>query len=165
MDSTICPKSSESYPSERGSASVNTGASGNIGASGNVGAIELPMQMIEMTQDYLKGANLEKLALKYSLPVAQVSEFLGRKEVKNYISQEMSNYKMLNLRKRIDLLSRLVDEKIEFAEENELPTSNKDIVEILKLLREESKDIQSADVEQDTGKQAYIQIINNLKSD
>jgi len=78
----------------------------------------------------------------------------------------MKNYRLLNLQKRIDLLTDAVDEKVAFAKENDLPMSNKDIVDILKLLREEAKDLSSELKENDVddAKNTYINIINQLKS-
>ena len=131
----------------------------------SVSAISLPVQLVGLTQDYLAGSKLEALALKYNMQVDEVSEFLNRKEVKRYIATELKSYKLLNVQKRIDILSAIVDEKLEFAVDNDLPTSNKDIVEVLKLLREESRDIQVAEVEDNSGKAQYVQIINQLKVD
>ena len=128
-------------------------------------AISLSVQFIPMVFEYLGGSSLEILSVKYNMPIPKVSEFLNRREVRQFIATEMKNYKLANRRKRIDLLTRAVDEKIEFADENEMPLSNKDIVEILKLLREEAIDISSEAVEIDetSGKQQYINIINQLK--
>jgi len=130
-------------------------------------SIALPVQLIPLVGDYLSGASMDNLATKYNLSISEVSDFLNRKEVRQYIKTELANYKYTSRKRRIDLLSRIVDEQIEFAEENEMPLSKKDIVEILKLLREENKDIENLGVVEDQGdnaKNQYINIINQLKA-
>ena len=128
--------------------------------------ISLPVQFIPLVYEYINGESIDSLATKYNMEVTRISEFLNRREVKTFINTKLKNYKYLSLQKRIDLLSRAVDEKVAFAEENELPITNKDLVEVLKLLREEAKDLRS-ELSDDTGDEAknnYIAIINQLKA-
>ena len=129
-------------------------------------ATSLPVQFIPLVHEYLSGESVEDLAIKYNLESTQVTEFLNRKEVRQFIKTKLDNYKYLNVQKRIDLLSRAVEEKIAFAEENELPITNKDLLEVLKLLREESKDLQGKndDMSGDAVKNTYVNIINSLKA-
>ena len=130
--------------------------------------IALPVQLIPLVGDYLAGGNVDSLAVKYDLSAQEVSDFLNRKEVRQYIRTELANYKYANRQRRLDLLSRIIDQQIEFAEENEMPLTKKDIVEVLKLLREENKDIDNLRAQDDDGdnnKNNYIAIINQLKGD
>ncbi len=137
-----------------------------VNGSGTL-AIALDLSLIPLVHDYLAGNSLANCALKYNIAETEVSEFLSRQEVKRFISAQMANTGYAAKKKRIDLLSKIVDEKINLAEENDLPTSNKDIIEVLKLLREEENDLHklSGDLDENTGKAQYIQIINSLKSD
>ena len=129
--------------------------------------INLDISLIPLVHDYLSGISLDDCALKYSLDSAQVSEFLNRREVKSYISNRLKNTGYVGKQRRIELLSRIVEEKLEFAAENELPSSNKDLLEVLKLLREEENDLhkQNGEVVEENGKAAYVQIINTLRAD
>jgi arsenate reductase-like glutaredoxin family protein len=128
--------------------------------------VALPVQLIPVVHEYISGVSVDDLALKHGMEVTQITDFLNRKEVKTFINTRMKNYRLLNLQKRIDLLTDAVDEKVAFAKENDLPMSNKDIVDILKLLREEAKDLSSELKENDVddAKNTYINIINQLKS-
>jgi len=128
--------------------------------------VALPVQLIPVVHEYISGVSVDDLALKHGMEVTQITDFLNRKEVKTFINTRMKNYRLLNLQKRIDLLTDAVDEKVAFAKENDLPMSNKDIVDILKLLREEAKDLSSELKENDVddAKKTYINIINQLKS-
>ena len=137
----------------------------NITPKETVGAIQLSTQLVPMVHEYLSGCNIDSLALKYNIDVTQVSEFLNKTEVKRFISTELKNYRYVNRRKRIELLSDMVDEALNIRKENELPMTDKDPVELLKLLQTEDKDIGTSDVEVEGGKQAYIQIINQLRAD
>ena len=130
-------------------------------------SLALPVNLVPLVQEYMSGSSVDDLALRYNMPSTTISEFLDRKEVKRFIKTELQNYKMANRKRRINLLSRIVDEKIIFAEENEMPLSNKDIIEVLKLLREESKDIENFSADEDNSantKNTYVQIINELKN-
>ena len=129
--------------------------------------INLNLSLIPLVTDYLSGASMDECAAKFNIDVVQVSEFLDRREVKRYISNELKSSGYASRKKRLDVLSRIVDQKLDDAEENELPLSNKDIIEVMKLLREENNDLEklSGNLEEDTGKAAYINIINSLRVD
>jgi len=129
--------------------------------------LNLDISLIPLVHDYLNGASLDQCAVKFNMPAIQVSEFLDRKEVKRYISNQLVNSGYTAKKRRLDLLTRIVDQKIELAEDAEIPLSNKDLLEVLKALREEENDIRrtNSDTEEDSGRQTYINIINQLKSD
>jgi len=128
--------------------------------------IALPVQLIPLVHEYLDGETIDDLAIKYNLEPTKISEFLNRKEVKTFINSKLKNHRYLSILKRVDLLSDAVEEKVKFAQENDMPLTNKDLLEILKLLREESKDLasQSGEIQSDEAKNTYVSIINQLKS-
>ena len=141
---------------------------GNVApTSGNVAPINLDISLIPLVHEYLQGATLAQCALDFNISEVQVSEFLNRREVKQYISNQLKNSGYAAKQRRIELLSDIVDEKREFAKENDMPTSSKDILEVLRALRDEENDLHklAGDMEQDSGKAQYIQIINSLKAD
>ena len=135
--------------------------------SSSSSVIALDLSLIPLVHSYLSGASLDQCALDFNLSSTQVSEFLDRREVKRYITNQLKNSGYIAKKRRIDLLTRIVDQKLEQSEENDLPLSNKDLLEVLKVLREEEMDLHklAGDVEEDSGKAQYIQIINQLKSD
>jgi len=83
--------------------------------------VALPVQLIPVVHEYISGVSVDDLALKHGMEVTQITDFLNRKEVKTFINTRMKNYRLLNLQKRIDLLTDAVDEKVAFAKENDLP--------------------------------------------
>jgi arsenate reductase-like glutaredoxin family protein len=129
-------------------------------------SISLPAQFIPLVHEYLNGESVSNLAVKYGIDEENVVEFLNRREVKQFINTKLENYKYLSVQKRVDLLTRAVEEKLTFAEDNEMPITNKDLLEILKLLREESKDLRAKneEVSDDSVKNTYINIVNQLKA-
>ena len=131
------------------------------------GSIALDLSLIPLVHAYLSGVSLDQCALDFNLNIEQVNDFLNRKEVKSFISTQLANQGYASKAKRIALLSEIVDEKLELAKENELPKSNKDLLEILKVLREEENDLHKlkGDLPDETGKSQYINIINTLKAD
>ncbi len=130
-------------------------------------AIALDLSLIPLVHDYLSGASVDSCALKYNLDISSVNDFLSRSEVKRYISNQLRTEGYASRQKRLKILSNIVDDKLESAKENDIPVSNKDIIEVLKLLREEDNDLAklAGDLDEQGGKQAYIQIINQLKMD
>ena len=130
-------------------------------------AISLSAGLIPLVSDYTNGESLEVLAIKYGISEVEVSEFLNRKEVRTYIATTLQNHGYVAKKKRIDLLNRIVDQKILEAEENELSLSNKDLLDVIKLLKEEDTEITKTNQieESDTSKGVYIQLINSLKAD
>jgi len=137
----------------------------NIPTTVTTQAISLTAGLIPLVHDYTQGETLEILAIKYNISETEVSEFLNRKEVKQFISTSLANHGYVAKKQRIDLLNRIVEQKIQESEDNELSLSNKDLIEVLKLLKDEGKDLTVAENEQDSGKAQYIQIINSLKAD
>ncbi len=130
-----------------------------------VPAIKLDTSLIPLVHDYLDAVPIEDLAFKYNLSEAQVSEFLDRREVRNYIKNTLINTGYVNKKSRIDLLSRIIEEKIKFSEENNVPLSKKDLVDVLKLLKDEEELIsKDSDISAD-GQNIYVNILNELKAD
>jgi len=129
-------------------------------------AIALPVQLIPLVHEYLDGSSVDELALKHNMEPTKIADFLNRREVKQFINTKLKNHRYLNLLKRVNILSDAVEEKLQFAKDNDLPMTGKDLLEIMKLLREESKDL-SNELKEDSGddaKNTYINIINQLKA-
>jgi hypothetical protein len=103
---------------------------------------KIDAKFIQMVNDYLEGETYEQLAKKYNVTVEDIVDFLSRQEVKNYIGQKLQQYGYLNPVRRIKLLNRMIDEKVEAAEQNGAVLTKKDITELIKLLQAEQGMIQ-----------------------
>jgi len=127
-------------------------------------AINLSTGLIPLVQDYLDATPLHELAFKYNLTEKEVSDFLDRKEVKSYIKNTLINSGYVNKKSRIDLYNRIVEEKIKFSEENDVPLTKKDMLDVLKLLKEEEELIEKNTEGPAESKNTYINILNELKA-
>ena len=128
-------------------------------------AINLDAKLIPLVHDYLNGISLSDLAFKYNLPENQVSEFLERREVKSFIKSTLINSGYVNKKSRIELLNSIVSEKIQFSEENDVPLTKKDLLDVLKLLREEEELILKNSEEVPESQNVYVAVLNELKSE
>lgn len=126
--------------------------------------VKLDAKLVYLVQEYLNGATIPELADKYKMLESTISEFLSRKEVKSYIANMLANAGYLNPSARINLLNRMIDDKIRFAEEANVPLSNKDLTEIIKLLQEEQKMISKVDTPETTIniQSEYTNLISSL---
>lgn len=100
---------------------------------------KIDARYFRLVNDYLEGSPISQLSEKYHLPPEDISSILSRKEVKNYIAAQLANFGYLNQATRVKLLNKIVEQKLQIAEENNTPLSNKDLTEIIKLLQEEQK--------------------------
>lgn len=126
--------------------------------------VKLDAKLVYLVQEYLNGATIPELAAKYKMPESTISEFISRKEVKSYIANTLANAGYLNPSARINLLNRMIEDKIRFAEDANVPLSNKDLTEIIKLLQEEQKMISKVDTTETTIniQSEYTNLISSL---
>ena len=130
----------------------------------NLPSINLDASLIPLVHDYLNAVPIEDLAFKYNLSEKQITEFLDRKEVRSYIRNRLVNTGYVNKKSRIDLLSRIVEEKVNFSKENGVPLTKKDLLDVLKLLKDEEELLTKEKApDSDTGN-TYVQILNELKA-
>lgn len=103
---------------------------------------KLDARLVNLVNEYLNGSSVQDLSAKYKLPPEQISEFLSKQEVKNYIATTLANSGYINPLNRIRLLNQMIEQKIQLAEEANIPLTSKDITELIKLLQEEQKILQ-----------------------
>ena len=116
---------------------------------------------LEVANAYLTDPNLENVAAKLSLPVEVVSEVMERREVKKYIDNVYLDTGYLNRHKLSNLLSKIIDSKIEEADESGMWTKM-DLGQLIKLAHQMRQDEQtSMDKEENIRTQTNIQINNN----
>ena len=98
---------------------------------------------IPIVNQYLDNVDIEDIARNEGLNVLEVSLLLEKPEIKTYINQCIQQVGYLNRKRRIDLINKVIDQKIEEAEEYDTALSKKDLLEWLKLLEDTAKNIQA----------------------
>jgi hypothetical protein len=128
--------------------------------------IKLDAKYVKLVNDYLSGTDLPSLAEAHCIPVEEVSNFLNRKEVRSYIATVLQNYGYLNPVTRINLLNRMIEQKIEIAEETDTPLTKKDMVELIKLLQTEQQMIQkTSQPEEPVVNVNYLKLVQELSGE
>lgn len=128
--------------------------------------IKLDAKYVSLVNDYLNGTTITALSEKYNVSVEEISNFLNRKEVRSYIATVLQNYGYLNPINRINLLNRMIQQKIEIAEETDTPLTKKDLVELIKLLQTEQQMIQkTSQPEEPIVNVNYLKLVQELTED
>ena len=101
--------------------------------------IKIDAKYLQMTNDYLNGTPIPVLANRYDISEEQASSFLNRKEVRTYIAQTLQQSGMLNPLNRVELINKMINKKIEDAEEANVSYTKRDMVELIKLMQKEQE--------------------------
>ena len=88
--------------------------------------------LLTIANQYLSGESIEHIADELEVTPDRVVSVLDKPEVKQYIDGVMANHGYINRLNRINLISRVIEEKIEQAKETEM-LSRKDILDWVKL--------------------------------
>ena len=91
--------------------------------------------VLAIANDYLAGHDLTKLSEEYGITEDRVTSVIEKKEVKSYIDSVFATQGYLNRIKRINLINRVIDQKIEEAMETGI-YSKKDLLDWMKHLQE-----------------------------
>lgn len=89
-------------------------------------------ESLDIANAYLAYGSIEATASELSLPSDLIAQTLNKREVKVYIDQVFLDQGYRNRNKLHDVLDRIIDSKLEEAEETEL-YSDKDLVDIIQL--------------------------------
>ena len=81
---------------------------------------------------YLSGNRIEKIAEDLEVPADRIVSVLDKPEVKSYIDGVMANQGYINRINRIELISKVIEQKIEEAKDAGI-LSRKDILDWVKL--------------------------------
>ena len=84
---------------------------------------------LEIANAYLEVGNVKAVSIRLRIDEGKVSEYLAKREVKQYIDQIYLDTGYRNRFKLAEVLDDLIDRKLEEAEESEV-YSNKDMVAI-----------------------------------
>ena len=111
--------------------------------------------MLAIANDYLSGRSVETIAEEYDLPQDRITSVIEQREVKAYIDSVFATQGYLNRVKRINLINRVIDQKIEEAVETGI-YSKKDLLDWMKHLQE----IEESAKPKKTGPAVAVQINN-----
>ena len=91
--------------------------------------------VLAIANDYLAGHDITKLSEEYGITEDRVTSVIEKKEVKSYIDSVFATQGYLNRIKRVALINRVIDQKIEEAMETGI-YSKKDLLDWMKHLQE-----------------------------
>ena len=111
--------------------------------------------MLAIANDYLSGRSVETIAEEYDLPQDRITSVIEQREVKAYIDSVFATQGYLNRVKRINLINRVIDEKLEEAVETGI-YSKRDLLDWMKHLQE----IEESAKPKKTGPAVAVQINN-----
>jgi RecG-like helicase len=91
--------------------------------------------VLALANDYLAGSSVEQLSEMYSISEDRVQALLDKRECKSYIDGVYASQGYLNRVKRLAIINRVIDNKLEEALETG-QFSKKDLLDWMKLLHE-----------------------------
>jgi hypothetical protein len=111
--------------------------------------------MLAIANDYLSGKSIDTISDEYDLTSDRVTSVLEQREVKAYVDSVFATQGYLNRVKRINLINRVIDQKLEEAVETGI-YSKKDLLDWMKHLQE----IEESTKPKRTGPAVAVQINN-----
>ena len=117
---------------------------------------------LEIANAYLELGNIKDVCTELALPEEDVSEYLGKREVKAYIDQVYLDTGYRNRFKLADTLDILIDKKLEEAEESEI-YSSKDLADLLQMAHKMRMDEIKAQTEIEKAKASSIKSQTNVQ--
>jgi hypothetical protein len=114
--------------------------------------------LLTVANDYLAGQSIDEIAKNHLLTMDQVTSIIENKDVKSYIDNVYLSQGYLNRAKRLAVINKVIDEKLQEAFESGVYTK-KDLLDWMKLLNEMET---QARPKRDVG--VAVQINNNYDS-
>jgi len=111
--------------------------------------------MLAIANDYLSGKSIDTISDEYDLTSDRVTSVLEQREVKAYVDSVFATQGYLNRVRRINLINRVIDQKLEEAVETGI-YSKKDLLDWMKHLQE----IEESTKPKRTGPAVAVQINN-----
>ena len=105
-------------------------------------------ESIEIANAYLEKGDINAVSTELKVPRDVVSEYLNKREVKNYIDSVYLDAGYRNRFKLAEVMDTLIDKKLEEAEETEM-YSNKDLADLLQMAHKMRMDEIKAQAEAD----------------
>ena len=123
-------------------------------------ALKMSPEGLEVANTYLQLGNITEVCQELSLDENTVSEFLNKREIKQYIDQVYLDTGYRNRFKLANTLDNIIEEKLAEAEESQIYT-NKDLADLLQMAHKMRMDEIKAMAELEKAKTpAYKQTAN-----
>lgn len=107
--------------------------------------INISPEALEVANTYLELQDILAVASKLNIESSQVSQILGRREIKAYIDHIFQDYGFNNRFKLRNIMDTVIAKKLEEMEEADIG-SGKDITEILALSHKMTMDVLNAQI-------------------
>ena len=114
--------------------------------------------VLAIANDYLSGMEITQIAEEYGITSDRVTAVVEKREVKAYIDGVYATQGYLNRGKRLALINRVIDQKLEEALETGI-YSKKDLLDWVKHLNE----IEASVKPKETGPKGAVQVNNYSK--
>lgn len=111
--------------------------------------------VLAIANDYLSGKSVDVIADEYGITSDRVTAVIEKREVKAYVDGVFATQGYLNRVRRIALINRVIDQKVQEAAETGI-YSKKDLLDWMKHLQ----DVEDALKPKQTGPQVAVQINN-----
>ena len=125
-------------------------------------AVKMSPEGLEVANTYLELGSVSEVCTRLRLDENTVSEYLNKREIKQYIDQVYLDTGYRNRFKIASTLDNIIDEKLVEAEESQMYT-NKDIADLLQMAHKMRMDEIKAMAELEKAKQAPIKQQANIQ--
>ena len=125
-------------------------------------AVKMSPEGLEVANTYLELGSVSEVCTRLKLDENTVSEYLGKREIKQYIDQVYLDTGYRNRFKLASTLDTIIEEKLAEAEESQMYT-NKDVADLLQMAHKMRMDEIKAMAEMEKAKTAPIKQQANIQ--
>lgn len=125
-------------------------------------AVKMSPEGLEVANTYLELGSVSEVCTRLNLDENTVSEYLGKREIKQYIDQVYLDTGYRNRFKLASTLDTIIEEKLAEAEESQMYT-NKDVADLLQMAHKMRMDEIKAMAEMEKAKTAPIKQQANIQ--
>jgi phage terminase small subunit len=125
-------------------------------------ATKMSPEGLEIANAYLECGDISETANALAVDENTVSEWLNKREVKAYIDTVYLDTGYRNRFKLGNMLDKIIEQKLEEAEESEVYT-NKDLVDLIQMAHKIRMDEMKAQAEFEKAKSSSIKTQNNVQ--
>lgn len=124
--------------------------------------LEISPEALEIANTYLEHQNINTVSDLLGVPVAKVSEHMGRREVRAYIDQVFMDVGFNNRFRMRGIMDTLIQKKLQELDEADVG-SGKDIADLLALSHKMSMEILDKQIKLEQAKAAHVQTQVNMQ--
>ena len=125
-------------------------------------AVKMSPEGLEVANTYLQLGSVSEVCTRLKLDENTVSEYLNKREIKQYIDQVYLDTGYRNRFKLASALDNIIEEKLAEAEESQMYT-NKDVADLLQMAHKMRMDEIKAQTEIDKYRVGRIKTQNNVQ--